>query len=270
MKFLRPLVAAAVCVTAFAVATSPAYAAPPSNDTFAGRQTIAALPFSQTLDTTQATTDATDVQANTDCGAPATEASVWYSFTAPGDAGFVVDVSGSSYSAGVIVVTGSPGAFTLETCGPGAVAVPTSAGVTYSILAFGDIPGADGGTLEINVVEAPPPPEFSVLTVNKTGTFVKKTGQAIIRGKYSCSGVVDFGEIDVDLSQRVGRVATIRGSGFADISCDGAVHNWSVLIDPESGMFKGGHAASVTVGFACGPFECGVSFVDQTVKLRGR
>lgn len=270
MKFLRPLIAAAVCVTVVAVGASPAYAAPPSNDTYAGRQTIAALPFSQTLDTTQATTDATDVEANADCGAPATEASVWYSFTAPSDAGFVVDVSGSSYSAGVIVVTGSPGAFSLVTCGPGAVAVPTDAGVTYKFVAFGDTPGADGGTLEINVVEAPPPPEFSLLTVNPTGRFVKKTGEAVISGQYSCTGLVEFGEIDVELSQRVGRVATIHGFGFADITCDGAVHNWSVVVDPESGMFKGGKSASVTVGFACGPFDCGISFVEQTVKLRGR
>ena len=270
MKFLRPLIAAAICVTAVAVGASPAYAAPPSNDTYAGRHTIAALPFSQTLDTTQATTDATDAEANANCGAPATEASVWYSFTAPNDAGFVVDVSGSSYSAGVIVVTGSPGAFDLVTCGPGAVAVGTNAGETYKFVAFGDTPRAGGGTLEINVVEAPPPPEFGLLTVNPTGRFVKRTGEAVIRGRYSCSGVVEFGEIDVELSQRVGRVATIHGFGFADITCDGAVHNWSAVVDPESGMFKGGHSASVTVGFACGPFECGVSFVDQIVKLRGR
>jgi hypothetical protein len=270
MGFLRPVVAAAVCLLAFAVAVPPAYAARPSNDTYAGRQTIAALPFSQTLDTTEATTDAIDAEANADCGAPATEASVWYSFTAPNDTGFLVDVSGSSYSAGVIVVTGSPGAFTLVTCGPGAVLVPTETGVEYAFLAFGDVPGADGGTLEINVIEAPPAPEFSLLTIDPVGQFVKKTGEAVISGTYSCSGVVDFAEIDVELRQRVGRVATIHGFGFTDATCDGAIHDWSVVVTPDSGMFKGGQSASIAVGFACGPFVCGEAFAEQVVKLSGR
>ena len=71
------------------------------------------------------------------CGAPATDASVWYTLTGA-DNGVVVDVSSSDYSAGVIVATGSPGSFELETCGPGAVAFFASSGTTYSILAFDD------------------------------------------------------------------------------------------------------------------------------------
>ena len=50
----------------------------PTNDTVAGATPISALPFTATLDTTQATTDATDASLNANCGAPATEASVWY------------------------------------------------------------------------------------------------------------------------------------------------------------------------------------------------
>ena len=56
---------------AFAV---PVLAAAPSNDTFGGATVIGSLPFTDTLDTTEATTDATDQEANADCGAPAMDA----------------------------------------------------------------------------------------------------------------------------------------------------------------------------------------------------
>lgn len=60
-----------------ALTAAPAAAAPPTNDTFAGSVVIGAVPFSATVDTTEATTDAIDTQANAGCGAPATDASVW-------------------------------------------------------------------------------------------------------------------------------------------------------------------------------------------------
>jgi hypothetical protein len=54
-----------------------ALAAPPANDTFANA-TQALIRFSEVLDTTEATTDSDDAQLNESCGAPATDASVWY------------------------------------------------------------------------------------------------------------------------------------------------------------------------------------------------
>ena len=54
----------------------------PANDKVGHATAVSALPFSATLDTTGATTDATDSQANKSCGAPETSNSVWYTFTA--------------------------------------------------------------------------------------------------------------------------------------------------------------------------------------------
>ena len=56
---------------------------------------IGSVPFSQTLDTSQATTDADEAQLNALCGAPRTDASVWYQVTATASGGMVVDVSRS-------------------------------------------------------------------------------------------------------------------------------------------------------------------------------
>ena len=120
------------------LSASPALAAAPSNDTFGGASAIGAVPFTTSLDTTEATTDADDASANTNCGAPATDASVWYSINTSADMGIVINVSTSTYSAGVIVVTGTPGSFELEACGPGAIAFFAAAGTTYYLILFDD------------------------------------------------------------------------------------------------------------------------------------
>jgi hypothetical protein len=243
----------------------PVLAAAPANDTYPGTL-IGSLPFSETLVTSEATTDADDEELNASCGAPATEASVWYQFTAPSDMGILVDVSESDYSAGVIVATGIPGNFEVIACGPGLVGFGATAGVIYTILAFDDEPGgANGGTLVISVGEAPPPPEIDV-TVDPVGTFDPQTGSATISGTVVCSSDAEFAFIDVELRQNVGRFV-ISGFGTVDVVCDGTSQSWSVEVFGDSGLFKGGHAVAVTFALACGVFDCGTDFEEQTVRL---
>jgi len=253
------------------LAASPALAAAPSNDTFAGAAAIGAIPFNTSLDTTEATTDADDVSANTNCGAPATDASVWYSFTPSADIGIVADVSSSTYSAGAIVVTGTPGSFELQACGPGAVAFFATAGTTYYLLLFDDqLDGSgNGGVLNLTVAEIPPPPSIDV-TVNPRASFNAHTGEATLSGTVLCTGEALFSFLDIELSQKVGRVATIRGFTSLEVVCDGVVHPWSAIITPESGEFRGGKGASVTFAVACGAFECGLDFEERKVQLSRR
>ena len=68
MKLKLILTTAVVVATAAFLGVAPAQAAPPPNDTFAGAKVISSLPFSDTLDTTQATTDQTDAQVASGCG----------------------------------------------------------------------------------------------------------------------------------------------------------------------------------------------------------
>jgi len=266
MKRIAILVGIAVVLNLALIA--PVLAAAPSNDTFGGRTVIGALPFTDSVDTTEATTDADDAEANADCGAPATDASVWYDFAATDDAILLVDVFASSYLAGVIVVTGNPGSFELVACGPDSVAFDAFAGETYHILAFDDQGdgGGNGGTLEISVDVAPPPPEIA-LTVDPIGHFTK-SGSATVSGTVTCTGTnVDFAFIDLQLQQRVGRVV-INGFGSIDFACDGDTHPWSVEVFAENGLFRGGHAATITFALACNPIFCGEAFEEATVKLR--
>jgi hypothetical protein len=247
---------------------SPALAAPPSNDTYAGRTVIGTLPFSESLDTAEATTDADDAELNADCGAPSTDASVWYELTPTSDLTVLVDVSGSDYPAGVLVGTGSPGSFSIVACGPGGAAFGALSGETYAILVIDDqSDGAgNGGTLTITVDEAPPPPTIDI-TVNSTGTFNATTGSATISGTVVCSSDAEFAFVDVELRQQVGRFV-VTGFGSTEVFCDGTSQSWSVEVFGQSGLFKGGRAVAVTFGLACGIFECGEDFEQQTVMLR--
>ena len=263
----RARVALALGVTLMGglIAAPAVFAVVPSNDTWAGRTVVATLPFSETIDTTEATTDADDTEANAECGAPATDASVWYEFTAASDHGVLVDVSESDYSAGVLVVSGAPGSFVIEACGPGGIAFFAAAGVSYSILAIDDQDdgAGNGGMLSITIDEAPPPPTFDII-VNRRGAF-HQDGSATISGTVTCTNA-DFVELFVELSQQVGR-RTIAGFGFAGLECDGTEQPWSVDVFADNGLFRGGRAAAVTIAFGCG-FFCNEVVVEQTVRLR--
>jgi hypothetical protein len=251
------------------VGAGPAQAAAPTNDTFGGAITIGSTPFSTTLDTSEATTDADDASANTNCGAPATDASVWYAFTPTTDSGYVVDVSGSDYSAGVIVVTGAPGAFELVACAPGGVGFFGAAGTTYYLLTFDDQfdGGGNGGALVMNVDVAPPPPTVD-LTVDRRAGFDPSTGIATLRGTVNCTGT-DVAFIEAQLRQQVGRFAIV-GYGAIVATCDGTDQPWSMDVYPENGKFAGGKAASVTFAIACGAFDCGFDYEERTVQISRR
>lgn len=246
-----------------------ALAEPPSNDTIAGA-TPASIGFSQVLDTTQATTDSDDTQLNASCGAPATDASVWYAFTVASDTTVVVDVSQSNYSAGVLVGVGDRGNLSTIACGPYTVGFYATAGTTYYVLAIdyqGD-GGGNGGSLNISFNEVVAPTVD--ITVNRFGQVDAHTGIATISGTYTCSHGNYF-SASINARQTVGRFVTLVGSGYFDAyePCDERPHPWSADIVPQSGKFAGGKSMTVTSGYTCGPFQCANGYVQQTVQLRG-
>ena len=269
MKTMFKLIATlALTLSALGLSAPAALAAPPNNDTFANA-TVVAVGFSEVLDTTEATTDADDAQLNASCGAPATDASVWYVLQGS-DQGVVVDVSQSDYSAGVLVGVGSQGNLQTVACAPGAVAFFAAAGTTYYVLAIDDqFDGSgNGGNLSISFNEIPPPPTVEI-TVNRFGTVNARTGVATISGTYTCTNG-DFIDVFVDARQNVGRF-TILGSGeFFDFgTCDGTPHTWAADVFPQNGKFAGGKTLTLNFATSCGIFECGFGFAEQKVQLRG-
>jgi uncharacterized protein DUF6299 len=266
MKFATGLLA----TIALALGPTPALAAgPPSNDKIAGATTITALPFSDTVDTTKANTDADETAAGQPCrdfGAPAIEKAVWYKYTASAEITLVVDTTASSYTTGIAAYNGTPTAATFMTCGPGRITTSWAAGQTAYFMIFGDQPGSPGGTLRISVQEAPPPPEVS-LTVDPVGTFDPKSGSATISGTVTCTGTADFAGINGNVTQTVGRF-TINGFFFTSFTCDGTTQAWTATVTSSNGKFAGGQATVQASAFACNQSGCGSDSVTQQVRLK--
>jgi hypothetical protein len=245
-----------------------ALAAPPGNDTSAA-PTPAEIGFKEIINTAEATTDLQDEQLNALCGAPATDASVWYAVQGAGQ-GVVVDVSKSGYSAGVLVGVGTPGNLQFVNCAMSKVAFTALAGRTYYVLVIDDQNdgGGNGGSLSVSFEEIPPPPRVS-FTINPSGTVNTKTGIATISGTFTCASS-DVLTAYVDARQNVGRF-TILGSGMFTQAgvCDGTLRAWTVNVVPANGKFAGGKSAAVTFAQSCGISACGEDYIERTVQLHG-
>ena len=269
MRLLLRMTAAGATAALVAGAwAAPALAAPPTNDTYVGITMVSGFPYSAQADTTEATTDSDDAPIRDQCGAPATDASVWYEFSTPTAATLFADVSASDYSAGVAVAVGSPGSFEVLACGPGGTVWNAETGTTYTLLVFDDqTDGAgNGGTLELVVDEAPPPPALEV-TVNPIGSFDSRTGSAFVSGTVMCGADAEFAFLEAQLTQRVGRLL-IRGFGGTEVTCDGTTRPYTLEIIGDNGTFKGGKAAQLTFAAACS-FLCSEYSAEQTIQLKG-
>jgi hypothetical protein len=274
MRFLPTAAAATLILTS--VVAGPAVAAPPGNDEYSGRATLSgALPLDYTQDTTEATLGPDDAALVAGCdGAPPTDASVWFEFTAPQSGGLALDMTASDYAAGAVIATGNPtDGWEVAGCGPGVAGWYADEGVTYTMLVFDDFdtPG-NGGTLVMTLDVIPPPPTLDV-TVNKTATFNSRTGEATVSGVVTCTPApgqeeMSFAFLDIQLTQRVGRIL-IRGYGGTEVTCDGDQRPWQALIAGDNGLFRGGKAANVTTTVACGAYDCAIDFIETTVQLKG-
>lgn len=244
---------------------APAFAAVPGNDTAAGATVVTALPFSETVDTTEATTDTDDSALNASCGAPVTNGSIWYAYTSPatGVDGIVVDVSQSSFSAGAIIAQDNgSGGWDVVACGPGATGTAVLPETAYRILAFSDTAGVTGGQLAISITAATIP--TISLTVSPKGK-VDRYGNALISGTVTCTEG-NFVDLGTSLRQAVGRFAIV-GDGYTFDSCTGGEQPWSVTVVPSNGKFAGGKAASFTWGFTCGAAFCAEGYAEQLIRL---
>lgn len=110
----------------------------PDPDTCVAAREVDTLPYTDALVTTDATVDPDD--PSLPCGAGGQQLhSVWYRFTAPASATYVIDTFGSTYDTVLAVMTGSCGAFTVHHCNDDTTTLQSqivfsaSAGQTYYI-----------------------------------------------------------------------------------------------------------------------------------------
>ena len=129
---------------------------PPSNDDFLNATAIGALPFSDPVDLTVATTQPGEPTPS--CGTqygPVTK-TAWYTFTPTETRSIFASTRNAAFSAAVAVYTGSSLATLTEVgCLIPGVAFTAAAGTTYHILVAGLFD--QGGPLEFRLEVTPPP-----------------------------------------------------------------------------------------------------------------
>jgi len=275
----RAIASIAATLLIGATFAGPVIAAPPGNDDIGSPTIVGALPYTDgPHDTTEATTGATDPGFCFDPGGSPDRSTVWYSFTPAVSDSYLADTFGSDYDTTLYVGTpnGAGGIDVIacidDTLGlHSAVRSDALAGTTYLLMVGtccgGGVVGeaGGGGTLEFHLDVAPPPPTVD-LVVAARGSFTP-SGTATIRGTIACSGDVQFVEMSVGLTQRVGRYL-IRGfGGVFEEGCPTSPTPWSIDVTSQDGKFLGGPAQVDAFVFACSAFECADDFASRTVHL---
>lgn len=268
MAFLRMLTVMVILAAMGSLHVSPALAQAPANDDFDDASTIEVLPFSDSVDTSEASTAPDDPELS----CVGTSHTVWYQFTPSDDMRLAANTFGSDYDTTLSVFTGVRGALVEVACNDDSffsvesqVAFDALAGETYYFMA-GSFFDSPGGNLVFNLDVAGPPLEFD-LQVNPVATVKPKTGVVMLSGTVTCSRPASA-QIFGDLTQPAGRVF-IRGFFFTFVECDGETP-WSAVAVGENGIFVGGKADAAVFADAFTPD--GEFAFDQeflTLRLRG-
>jgi hypothetical protein len=183
---LQRLVVVSVAGLLFSLMNMPAALAQPANDDFDTPTVIAALPFTDSINTVDATAAADDPSCTSN------EHSVWYSFTPSQDTPIRADTAGSDYNTALGVYTGSRGALGEVACefSGGQVAFNASANTTYFFMIAGAF-GGPGGNLVFRVNPPPANDDFDSPTVAPALPFTDSVftgGATTAADDPSCAG----------------------------------------------------------------------------------
>jgi hypothetical protein len=262
----RARLAAVTAVGLLVVSALPVLAAPPANDDIDTPIVVTTIPYTNTQDTSEATTGATDPYC---WGQGPT---VWYAYTAAEDGRLEANTFGSDYDTTLLAaVDDGEGGLDVIACNDDASSLQSRVrfdareGETYLFMvgAYDDGPG---GELVFNLLEAPPGQALSLmLSVDPQGTF-HRDGSATIRGTVTCTGA-DWAEVYAEMSQQVGRFQVI-GWGWDFIECSPDGSPFEIPIQGITGSFAGGPADVYVDAYTCGEDDCAFDFVETTVRLR--
>ena len=255
------------------VGAVPAWAAP-GNDNLAAATAIAAVPATESGDTTGASLEPGEPQP---CGSIGS--TVWYTVTPSQDGTIIFDTFGSTYDTVLAVHQGtSMGSLVLRACNDDStglqskVTVPVSAGVTYSIQVGGFV--GQTGPLTLNLAAFVPvagdsfssPHVFGDLPYSFSGATTQATDESA--EPHPCGGIGSTLWFRYDATEPGLVSVTTAGSGYDSVL---AVYSGSslgslALIDcnDDAGVYPF-HAQSM-VGFTATP---GTSYYIQAGGYAG-
>ena len=237
--------------TGVTLPTFTVVAPPPANDNFANAISITGNSFTDTKDSSAATTETADpapscAQGSTTNGR---SNSIWYQFKPATSGTASLDTSGSNFDTVLSIWTGSPGSFTAVACDNGIVEagiirvtqlqnVPLTAGTTYFIMlsSFGPRdpnPVALGGKSVLNFTFTPAP-DFAITSTGTTTQTVTAGQTATFTNAVSVTPQNGFAS-QVNLSCSLPPAATntnctvnpamlASGSGTASVSITTMAH----------------------------------------------
>jgi hypothetical protein len=258
----------AILATTGALMAAPAHAAPPGNDDLDDAVVVPGVPYTDTVDTTEATY----VEGDSDCGI----ATVWYTFTPETDGTYVFDTIGSDFDTTLAVSEGSPGDLSLLACNDdffglqSGVVIDLEQGTTYYIEAgtccSGDVDQVGpGGTLVFNV--GYPPDALDVeLTIDPVVTLGVERGTATLTGTVTCSNE-GSGYVTGTLRQRQG-LNIARGDFYVEFTCGPTPTTWSTTVDTGNRALVPKRAQVEAYAGACDGFTCDEATVSSTVRVR--
>jgi hypothetical protein len=267
VRTIRTLAVLSGCLALTVLFASPAYAVAPTNDDITGATTITGIPFTDTVDTTEATAGEGD-----SCG----NATVWYTFTPDTSGSYAFTTFGSDYDTTLGLYEGTVGSLTLLACNDDAIGLQSAigatldAGVTYYIEA-GTCCGAGnvgqvgpGGTLVFNADFAPDALEVEV-AIN--GAEVGDVpGTVIITGTVVCNEAA-WADVYGEITQRQG-LDLARAGFYTGVPCSSTPTTWTVTSDAGSRIWLPARAEINVTAYACDGFTCDEDSSNRTVRVR--
>jgi hypothetical protein len=245
------------------VLPTSALAAALANDDVTAATVIAALPFADTVDTSEATAAAGDL----DCSGLEDTHTVWYAITPTTDMllglrtepQFAAEVSTS-------VASGAPGSLSFLQCSFATTQpLAAKAGTTYYIQLASA--GTDpGGLISFSVV--PVDPVAVTLSLDKTGRI--DGGVITVGGTLRCSRPLPPGsEVAVQ-----GTLTQRSASGWlvpfhSAVGCPTTPLQWQATVQVLDGTFVRGTATLTATAFACDEFTCAPNDTESArIRLR--
>src|SRR5881409_1353197 len=156
---LKPFLVLAAFLAVAVVRPAGVLAASPTNDAFANAAIVASLPFSDTVDVS----DATSEPGEPACTGPPEAQTIWYSYTPSTDQVLRARVENTSFGTTLIAFrsngTGLGGLSSVSGCtysGNNVVVIAANAGTTYYVRAAA-YPFSAGGSLDLRLEAVPPP-----------------------------------------------------------------------------------------------------------------
>jgi hypothetical protein len=249
--------------TGLLVLPASAFAAAPANDDVTAATAISALPFTDTVDTSEATAAAGDL----DCSGLEDTHTVWYAITPTTDMllglrtepQFTAEVSTS-------VASGSPGSLSFLQCSFASTqTLAAKAGTTYYIQLASA--GTDpGGLISFSVV--PVDPVTVTLGLDETGRI---DGAVItVSGTLGCSRPLPPGSEVVVQGTLEQRSATGWLVPFHSVvGCPETPLRWQTTVQVLAGTFVRGKATLTATAFACDAFTCAPNDTESArIRLR--